>query len=303
MKKSRYIYIYLNPMKPGKYCYDKIGLCFLFEPFYVGKGTGNRLYKHLTEKRIVNPHKTRTIEVIKSNGFLPIIIKLIENNDNTVLNKMEQIFISTIGRSNKSEGPLTNITPGGDSGPEENTFLKGKTYEEAYGENAGVIKRKCVDERMKKSGYAKGEKHHYYGEKRTEEVKQKISKTKKERKCHEKEKNPMFGKKGKLNPNYGRKLTPEQKIKQKESLTGRIFSENHKKHLSESKLIDYVLISPDGYMLNFKGMNMLKQYCLNNKLSLSYLKTNINKGKINIKALERYQTAVNCYQWEIKAYY
>lgn len=37
---SFYVYIYLDPRKRGKFIYDSV--CFLHEPFYVGKGHGNR---------------------------------------------------------------------------------------------------------------------------------------------------------------------------------------------------------------------------------------------------------------------
>ena len=48
MKEDRrdfYVYIYLDPRKPGEYVYDD--LKFDFEPFYVGKGIGNRLNRHI----------------------------------------------------------------------------------------------------------------------------------------------------------------------------------------------------------------------------------------------------------------
>ena len=37
-----YVYVYLDPNKPGKYQYPELTSCFLFEPFYVGKGTRMR---------------------------------------------------------------------------------------------------------------------------------------------------------------------------------------------------------------------------------------------------------------------
>ena len=38
MEDLYYTYIYLDPRKPGNYYYSGLTVCFLFEPFYVGKG-------------------------------------------------------------------------------------------------------------------------------------------------------------------------------------------------------------------------------------------------------------------------
>ena len=40
-----YIYIYLDPRKPGNYKYNN--LCFNYEPIYIGKGKGYRYRGHL----------------------------------------------------------------------------------------------------------------------------------------------------------------------------------------------------------------------------------------------------------------
>jgi len=42
-----YVYIYLDPQKPGNFSYGPYH--FDFEPFYVGKGFGDRYLKHLTK--------------------------------------------------------------------------------------------------------------------------------------------------------------------------------------------------------------------------------------------------------------
>ena len=39
-----YVYALLDPRKPGRYEYKDI--CFLYEPFYIGKGKENRCYDH-----------------------------------------------------------------------------------------------------------------------------------------------------------------------------------------------------------------------------------------------------------------
>jgi hypothetical protein len=57
-----YVYVYLDPRKPGRYEYDSI--CFLYQPIYVGKGTKNRMFEHI--KRSDNHPLTRKISKIKS---------------------------------------------------------------------------------------------------------------------------------------------------------------------------------------------------------------------------------------------
>lgn len=41
-----YVYALLDPRKPGEYKYDDIE--FEYEPFYIGKGQGNRRIQHFT---------------------------------------------------------------------------------------------------------------------------------------------------------------------------------------------------------------------------------------------------------------
>ena len=66
-----YVYVYLDPRKPGKYKYGEYE--FDYEPVYVGKGTNYRLNSHLYEafsnKNIwKNERKCKRIcEIIKDN--------------------------------------------------------------------------------------------------------------------------------------------------------------------------------------------------------------------------------------------
>ena len=65
-----YVYIYLDPRKPGRYCYEEVS--FLFEPIYVGKGKNNRYKTHLT-RAATNILKYK-IENIKLKKLTPFIL-------------------------------------------------------------------------------------------------------------------------------------------------------------------------------------------------------------------------------------
>jgi len=104
-----YIYIYLNPRKPGRYCYENV--CFLYKPFYVGKGKNGR-WKEIKWNR--TKHFNRIINKIKSEGLNPIIIKLRENLEENESFKLEIELIKLIGKEKLKEGPLTNVVDGGE---------------------------------------------------------------------------------------------------------------------------------------------------------------------------------------------
>jgi len=104
-----YVYIYLDPRKPGNY---KYGECkFDHEPFYVGKGVGHR-WKNIKWNR-TNYFKNK-INKIKKLGLEPIILKLYKDLSENKSLILEKKLINSIGRKDLNNGPLINMTNGGD---------------------------------------------------------------------------------------------------------------------------------------------------------------------------------------------
>ncbi len=105
-----YIYAYLDPRKPGEYIYG--GTIFDYEPFYIGKGTGDRylIYTHMNQNR----HLDNKIKKIKKEGFLVKIEFVQKNLVESEAFKQEIYFIGCIGRNDKGMGPLCNMTDGGE---------------------------------------------------------------------------------------------------------------------------------------------------------------------------------------------
>lgn len=121
-----YVYAYLDPRKPGIFQY---GECkFDFEPFYIGKGMNDRDKSHIAEANYVlnknlKSSNSSKINWSKINIILkikrltkesPIILRIRENLQEEESFKLEIMLINVIGRKNLKNGPLTNLTNGGD---------------------------------------------------------------------------------------------------------------------------------------------------------------------------------------------
>ena len=165
-----YIYHYIDPR-------DNL-------PFYVGKGTNNRIYDHLyeTESKTENRHKFYRIQFLKNNGLEPIIKKVIENIEDEILAyELETKEIIKYGRIGfEPHGILTNVCLGGNP-PSPKGKVKSELHRQRLSESrmgrkaSGVTKKKnseITKERIEKGVFGHNTPH-------TEESKLKTSMTKK----------------------------------------------------------------------------------------------------------------------------
>ena len=109
-----YTYIYLDPRKPGRYEYGDYA--FNFEPFYVGKGNGNRYKEHL--KRAFRNNNDQMFfynkirKVKDQTGRFPAVQLVEENLTEQEAFELEIWLIWAIGRKYFG-GCLTNLSDGG----------------------------------------------------------------------------------------------------------------------------------------------------------------------------------------------
>lgn len=214
MENNRYYtYVYLNPLKPGRFSYGDF-VTFFYEPFYVGKGSGLRILVHANEKKPENNHRFNTIKIIKENNInmKDYIIKTIDYIDNDTSLEFEKKYIKIIGRHDKNLGPLTNHTDGGDGCIGE--IRKGKPLSEKH--------------KLSLCKAQKG-KHKYYP---NLEIKNKIGIKTKERWKNKTEEEKNVIKNKIRNTLKGRKLTEEHKENIRIKLLGRKITWNKK--ISES---------------------------------------------------------------------
>lgn len=107
-----YVYLYLDPRKPGVYKYGD--LTVNFEPIYVGKGIRNRCLQHLKNREKENSYFYKKLNKIISEGYDPIVIKQAVGLTETAALRLEEQLINQIGVHFDKTGPLTNNTYGGE---------------------------------------------------------------------------------------------------------------------------------------------------------------------------------------------
>lgn len=176
-----YVYVYLDPRKPGRYVYDLC--CFGYEPFYVGKGKKNRYLSHLYDK--TKHYKNHKIKCIQEDHDMKDYILIIPCYTEQDAYDLETKLIYDIGRIDLDKGPLTNLREGGEGGSiseQQKNLLseinKQRWIEKTDREKQNQIKhlmseesrnnRKWYDEKRKDKTF-----EDIFGKDKAEEIKQK----------------------------------------------------------------------------------------------------------------------------------
>ncbi len=175
-----YVYLILDPRKPGAYVYGNYS--FNYEPFYVGKGHGNRIKGTL--KGTFNIPKAVKISSIRQASLEPIVIKIKENLLEDDSFGLEIKLIKLIGKN-----ILTNLTDGGEGTSGYIPWNKGKKMKPRSEEHKRKLseshkgKKFSKEHKRKLSESHKGQfigfKHPNYGKKRSISEREKQSTTRK----------------------------------------------------------------------------------------------------------------------------
>jgi len=206
MLSNFYTYIYLDPRKADRFIYDSI--CFLYEPFYVGKGKDDRAYRHITWNAIDgNKHKKNKINKIVATGTDPYILILSNDISEADAFLFEKQYISEIGRNDLKQGPLVNMTNGGEGN-------SGKVVSETTREKLRIAQtgKKLSPETIDKMRKAlTGKKHNLSDTGRAAKRKHLMNNPKMYCRTQSSEERAAKSKRmiGKNNPFYGKKHSPE----------------------------------------------------------------------------------------------
>lgn len=130
-----YVYVLLDPRKPGRYSYR--GQHFDFKPFYVGMGKNSRDISHIKEslnfysyskekRKRFNKYKICIIRLLIKIGLDTIILRVREGISREEAICLEIDMISHWGRKNDGSGFLSNMTEGGENF--SNTNIEGLKY-------------------------------------------------------------------------------------------------------------------------------------------------------------------------------
>lgn len=155
-----YVYVYIDPRKEP---ITINGYTFNGEPFYIGKGKGQRAWAHLKESgsRAINTLKHGKIQRIRDSDAEPLIEFIAQNLSEDQALMLEQDWIAAIGTKwnipSIIRGPLTNMTSGGEGRVPSNEL---RVKSSQPGEKNGMFgKTHTVEARQRISEFRKSFRH------------------------------------------------------------------------------------------------------------------------------------------------
>ena len=190
------------------------------EPIYIGKGHGRRAYDHLRRTQKKHPFTARLLWLQKQNAE-PIISFLHTDLSDGEALALESFYILKLGRKDLGEGPLLNMTDGGEgpSGrkmtPLQLQRLKGNKFAVGYTH---------TEEAKAQIGLASKGNRHALGYRHSDAAKLKIV-------------------------NHGKGNKYRQGISHSLEI---------KKKMSDANSLDYIVTFPDGKQEHVRGM---KAFC------------------------------------------
>lgn len=178
MLNNYYVYVYLDTRIPGLFCYENGNIEFEYQPIYVGKGTKDRVKKHLNLYKKSKTHFHNKLALIIKEGYEPIYRIIYENLTEMEAFEKEKKLISLIGRELQG-GTLLNLSDGGEgqSGFNHSDDTKNKISNSLKNNLEFQKYMKSKEYSQKLSQSLMGHKGHGKGVSRTEEVKNKIKET------------------------------------------------------------------------------------------------------------------------------
>jgi hypothetical protein len=205
-----YVYMYLDPLYPSNHVVE--GKTYQYTPLYIGKGKwdNKRHLDHLKDCR--NKIFENKINYWLKHNINPVWVIVKKDLTEQDAWELESKLIKEIGRFDKKEGPLLNLTDGGEGPSGRTPWNKGKKYKDYMSPEV----RAELNEKLK--GMKKPEGH---GEKVSSAMKGKP-------KSAEHRKKLSKALKGNVPWNKGRTGVQESWAK------GKTFTDEHKKRLSES---------------------------------------------------------------------
>jgi hypothetical protein len=146
-----YVYVYLDPRKPGTFEYGEYK--FDHEPFYIGYSSRQpRMSEHLRRARR-NPGSEHPmfakIQKIWSLGLKPISFHFVSDLEKSEACELEHDMVITIGRQDLKKGPLVNLSDGGEDSCQGAVFLSRQgapLSEEKKNKISNTLKQRYIED-------------------------------------------------------------------------------------------------------------------------------------------------------------